>query len=67
MTETELRNEIARRAPDLKIIQIGGMFGSKIDAIVEDCRGQYLWSVYARELNPQPKEHAEPAGGRTLF
>ena len=59
MTETTLRNEITRRAPGLKIVSIGRLFGGKeLDAVVEDRRGQYLWSVYERELNPQPPEPA---------
>ena len=59
MTEASLRNEITRRAPALKIVSIGRLFGGKeLDAVVEDRRGQYLWSVYERELNPQPPEPA---------
>lgn len=42
MTETALQNEISRRAPGLKIISIGRLFGGKeLDAVVEDRRGQY--------------------------
>jgi hypothetical protein len=54
MTESELRAEIKRRAPHLEIIQAGSLFSRGLDAIVQDPRGQYLWSVYSRELNPQP-------------
>jgi hypothetical protein len=67
----QLRAEIARRAPHLKIVLIGALFGrATIDAVVEDGRGQYLWSVYERELNPQPQElvAAEPLPGqKSLF
>jgi hypothetical protein len=59
ITETTLRNEIARRAPEMKILLIGALFGgTELDALVEDRRGQYLWSVYRREMNPQPPEPA---------
>jgi len=59
MTESSLRNEIARRAPHLRVLTVGLLFGGKdLDAIVEDRRGQYLWSVYRREMNPQPPEPA---------
>jgi hypothetical protein len=64
-----LREEIGRRAPHLRIVQAGALFTSGLDAIVEDRKGQYLWSVYARELDPQPPAAAaEPLPGqRNLF
>ena len=69
MTETALRNEITRRAPHLKIVTVGLLFGGQtIDAIVADSRGQYLWSVYAGILAPQPIESIDlapaPLGGQ---
>ncbi len=70
MTETDLRNEIARRAPHLHVLTVGTLFGrEQLDAVVEDQRGQYLWSVYAAELDPQPIEPtvAAPCSQRSLF
>ena len=70
MTESTLRAEITRRAPHLKILRVGQLFGDPaMDAIVEDSRGQCLWSVYARELDPQPIAQADqvPTGQGSLF
>ena len=53
MTETELRNDIARRAPQMRILTIGALFGNEqLDAVVEDRRGQYLWSAWRRQTDP---------------
>ena len=58
--EASLRKEIAHRAPHLTVLSVGPLFGrTQIDAIVEDRHGQYLWSTYARELDPQPIAPAE--------
>jgi hypothetical protein len=55
MKESRLRAEIARRAPHLAIDHVGELSGgNRIDAIVSDGEGQYLWSHYANELSPQP-------------
>ena len=55
MNERELRTEITRRAPHLTIDHVGQWSsGKKLDAIVSDDVGQYLWSEYANELCPQP-------------
>jgi hypothetical protein len=54
MNEHKLRTEISRRAPHLTIDHVGQLSGKGLDAIVSDDAGQYLWSVYARELVPQP-------------
>ena len=70
---TALRQEIARRAPRLKIVQIGLLFGkNEPDAIVEDARGQYLWSVWNRYCNPPPRNPELPVslampGQKSLF
>jgi hypothetical protein len=65
-----IQSEISRRAPHLTIVRLGALFGrDALDAIVQDRRGQYLWSVYARELDPQPIEPspAPLAGQLSLF
>jgi hypothetical protein len=65
MNEQEARNEmcreINRRAPHLKIVAIGRLFGPDLDAVVEHDWGQCMWSVYVREMNPQPPEPAPAA------
>ena len=68
MNETTLRNEIARRAPHLRVLTVGLLFGGKdLDAIVEDRRGQYLWSAYSRELDPAPIAMPIASGQQTMF
>jgi len=75
MTETELRNEIARRAPQMRVLTIGALFGTEqLDAVVEDRRGQYLWSAWRRQTDPpaidaapERTEAREAAGQLNLF
>jgi len=53
MTETDLRNEISQRAPQMRVLTIGKLFNSDdLDAVVQDRRGQYLWSVWRRQTDP---------------
>lgn len=66
MTETELRAEIEREAPHLKILQIGELFGRGLDAIVENRWGQCLWSVYARFPDELPGRNLSGAGAVPL-
>lgn len=72
ITESELRKEIARRAPDVRILRIGPLFNRSIDAIVENKWGQHLWSAYESQLESEPTQQAtqsvEPADGQlSLF
>jgi hypothetical protein len=68
MTEADLRNEIARRAPHLKVLTVGTLFGREdLDAVVEDRYGQFLWSVYQRQVK-EPAPAARPLPGQlSLF
>ena len=66
LSETDLRNEINRRAPSLRIILVVDIEKDYLDAVVGDRWGQYLWSHYKNEhaIN----DHAEVLPGQlSLF
>ena len=66
MTEQELRDEIERYAtPKLRVVQIGRLFCSEMDAIVENETGQFLWSAWRREMRSTLHKHDLPRGGQT--
>ena len=47
-SEQQMRAEI--EAAGLTVLRIGALFGATLDAIVEGPSGQFMWSVYRREV-----------------
>jgi len=75
MNEATMRAEI--EAAGLSVLRVGPLFGSELDAIVENGVGQFVWSHYRRqtgigetkaaERETKAPERETPAAQGSLF
>ena len=65
-SEQSMRREI--EAAGLRVVQIGPLFGSSLDAIVENEAGQFLWSAWKKQMQATLHDYdLQKCGQQVLF